>query len=407
MPEREASSHSHEPGERREAPMEPCHGCGTDERTQKRSPDTRALLPPHKAQRSVQRVVCCSSVCNAAEALLAADCLATFVKRPLTDRVVDAFSSYLASQPSWPDTDDLHPMEATYDRIAVIEFTHEGQTLEAAIGYGRNLPPRHSPQAASASAAIAQVLRVLPDDCAAAAARDASELLEALRHHTGWRQYIVRLELVRGDTCQRWRCSLLELSPWWRHSWLPWSPGVDSPGSWLRDLSRSGPNGRLRPMWGPAQVTGAAAFNTRHRDLNVCRTIVTYAGPGTHVAHEVSILHISTTTYFPCVLYLLTLFYVAHKDGVARGDDGSVDAADAQRAVQLAPQHGPSALARSTLWPPPAPEARPLARGRPLGPRGELAAWQPKRGCGGTLVPATRGQFHRLWQPRRPATCSS
>ena len=23
-----------------------------------------------------------------------------------------------------------------------------------------------------------------------------------------------------------------------------------------------------------------------HRDLNVCRTIVTYTGPGTHVAHE-------------------------------------------------------------------------------------------------------------------------
>ena len=193
-----------------EARMEPCHGCGADERAQKRAPDTRALLPPHETLRSVQRVVCCSSVCDAAEGLLAADCLATFVKRPLTDRVVDAFSSYLASQPSWPDTDDLHPMEATYDRIAVIEFAHEGQTLEAAIGYGRNLPPRHSPQAASASAAIAQVLRVLPDDCAAAAARDASELLEALRQHTGWRQYIVRLELVRGDTCQRWRRSLVQ-----------------------------------------------------------------------------------------------------------------------------------------------------------------------------------------------------
>ena len=58
-------------------------------------------------------------------------------------------------------------------------------------------------------------------------------------------------------------------------------------------------------MWGPAQVAGAAAFNTRHRDLNVCRTIVTYAGPGTHVAHEVSILHISTATYFllTCLLF--------------------------------------------------------------------------------------------------------
>ena len=112
---------------------------------------------------------------------------------------MDAFRSYLASQPSWPDTDGLHPMEATHDRITVIEFAHEGQTLEAAIGYGRNLPPRHSPQAASASAAIAQVLRVLPEACAAAVASDASELLEALRQHTGWRQYIVRLELVREE----------------------------------------------------------------------------------------------------------------------------------------------------------------------------------------------------------------
>ena len=154
-----------------------------------------------------QHVMSCSSVCHAAEALLAEDSLATFVKRPLTDRVAEDFASYVASQPRWPDTHDLHPMEATHDRIAVIEFAHEGQTLEAATGYGRNLPPRHSPQVASARAAISQVLRVLPDDCAAAAARDASDLLEALRQHTGWRQYIVRLELVRGDTCQRWRRS--------------------------------------------------------------------------------------------------------------------------------------------------------------------------------------------------------
>ena len=230
--------------------MELCHGCGADERTHKRAPDASHPMPPPKAQRSVQHIVCCSSVCNAAEALLAADCLGTFVKRPLMDHVVDAFSSYLASQPSWPDTHDLHPMEATYDRIAVIEFAHQGQALEAAIGYGRNLPPRHSPQVASASAAIAQVLSVLPVDCAATATRDAYELLEALHQHTGWRQYIVRLELVRGDTCQRWRRSLFELPPWWRHSWLPWSPGADSPGSWLRALSRSGPNGRLRPTWG-------------------------------------------------------------------------------------------------------------------------------------------------------------
>ena len=348
--------------------MEPCDGCGADERTQKRAPDKRALLPPHKAQRSVQRVVCCSSVCNAAEALLAADCLATFVKRPLTDRMVDAFSSYLASQPSWPDTDDLHPMEATYDRIAVIEFAREGQTLEAAIGYGRNLPPRHSPQAASASAAIAQVLRVLPDDCAAAAARDASELLEALRHHTGWRQYVVRLELVRGDTCQRWRRSLFELSHWWRHSWLPWLAGADSPGSWLRDRAAQSPTGGCgRCGAGPScGCCGVQHQAPRPERLPHDRHL-RWAGHarctrGEHTSYKYD--HLLSTA-----LYSLTIFYVAHKDGVARGDDGSVDAADAQRAVQLAPQHGPNALARRTLWVVTHRSRSPPARsGRPSGP---------------------------------------
>ena len=186
--------------------------------------DSAALLHvPHKSQRSsVERavsnphphhgVVWCGSVCGAAEALLAADSLATMVKRPLPTRVADSFVRYVASQPCWPNTQELHPMEATHARVAIIEFPSKSplDTIDAAKGYGRGLPPRHHPQVASARAAIAHVLSVLPDECAAAAMLDASDLLSGLRmhHHTKWRQFIVRLELVRGDTCQRWHRDL-------------------------------------------------------------------------------------------------------------------------------------------------------------------------------------------------------
>ena len=57
---------------------------------------------------------------------------------------------------------------------------------------------------ASARAAIAHVLSVLPAECAEPVARDASELLQSLHRHTGRRQFIMHLELVRGDTCQKW-----------------------------------------------------------------------------------------------------------------------------------------------------------------------------------------------------------
>ena len=153
-------------------------------------------------------------------------------------------------------------------------------------------------------------------------------------------------------------------------------------------------------MWGPAQVAGAAAFNTRHRDLNVCRTIVTYAGPGTHVAHEVSILHISTTTYFPPHSTGL-LFSTWRTRTVWRA--GTTAASMQPTRTERCSWHPSTVqmpwLAAPCGWSLTAPEARPLARGGPLGPRRELAAWQPKRGCGGTLVPATRRQCHRLWPP--------
>jgi len=173
-----------------------------------------------------ESISCCDTVCGAAEALSADGRVASIVRRPLTDKA-DAFARYVASRPQWPDTHELHPLEATHDRVAILELSHESDCLDDAVGYGRDLPARHSPSVASADNAIAQVLHVLPDELAAAAALDAAELLMALRRHTGRRQFALRLELVLGDTCQKW-----------------------------------------------------------HRDLNVARSIVTYVGPGTLFARE-------------------------------------------------------------------------------------------------------------------------
>lgn len=201
-----------------------------------------------------------ASVRLAADALSAEAALASYVERPLPEHVAKSFRSYLASRPTWPDTEHLHPMEATHDRIAIIDFSR-GDTLDSAIGYGRNLPPRHS--AVPAGAAIAHVLSVLPSELATVATLDAIALLDALRRETGRRQYILRLELVLGDTCRRW-----------------------------------------------------------HRDLNICRCIVTYGGPGTEVAHE---------------------------DGVTREADGSVSAVDEERVLRLG--SGAFLLMKGGLWP--------------------------------------------------------
>mmetsp|Transcript_50427 Transcript_50427/g.116398 ORF Transcript_50427/g.116398 Transcript_50427/m.116398 type:complete len:309 (-) Transcript_50427:313-1239(-) len=212
---------------------EPCELCSAHEKRQRDGARATAC----KAQRTVlagsARVTSCRTVCCAAEALASCGCVAALVRRPLAQHVTRAFEEYVASGPRWPDTDELHPMEATHDRLAIIDFSraphhHEqADTLAAATGYGRNLPPRHSTNVASASAAIEAVLSVLPAELADVASRDASELLVALRRHTGRRQFILRLELVLGDTCQQW-----------------------------------------------------------HRDLNISRAIVTYCGPGTLVADE-------------------------------------------------------------------------------------------------------------------------
>jgi len=218
--------------------------------------DTASEATACKAQRSgLPRVTLCSTVCDAAQALSAEHTVATLVqRRPLAEDVARAFDEYVASRPRWPGADELHALEATHGRVAIIDFTSvpqdqaQGDALAGATGYGRDLPPRKSANVASARTAIELVLSVLPAELASVVMNDASELLAALRRHTGRRQFILRLELNLGDTCQRW-----------------------------------------------------------HRDLNISRSIVTYCGPGTLVAHE---------------------------EGVSRADGGDVIAVDSAHVVQ-------------------------------------------------------------------------
>lgn len=152
---------------------------------------------------------------SAAAALEDSECTASLLRRPLNEELLQNFAEYVASEPRWPEAEDLHPLEATWDRIAVIDFSSltggdAGNTgadiLSSAIGYGRGLPPRFSAQVASARVAISEVMRVLPEDLAEVLASDAAELLLALWKHTNRRQFILRLELVLGDTCQKWHC---------------------------------------------------------------------------------------------------------------------------------------------------------------------------------------------------------
>lgn len=180
------------------------------------------------------RVTSCPSVNSAAALLIDSECIASTVKRPLGDGDMRGFADYLASCQHWPDTEHLHPMEPTRDRVAIIDFSKapsaqasDADGLHAAIGYGQGLPPRFSDQVASANQAIAQVMKVLPEHLATVTTADATELLVALREHTGRRQFKIHLELVLGDTCRKWHC-----------------------------------------------------------DNNIARTLVTYAGPGTLCAHE-------------------------------------------------------------------------------------------------------------------------
>lgn len=185
-----------------------------------------------EAPDSEASIALCASVADAAAALADTDCIAALVRRPLVEDTLSGFAEYIESRPQWPNIDELRPLEATCDRVAVIDFSDvasdDTDPLKVARGYGRNLPPRGTAgKEASAKAAIVQVFKVLPESLRMVAAGDAISLLLALRAHTGRQQYILRMELVRGDTCQKWHC-----------------------------------------------------------DQNICRSLVTYAGPGTITARE-------------------------------------------------------------------------------------------------------------------------
>ena len=193
-----------------------------------------AGTPTEKNKRAAQpeqgrSVLNRASVDAAAAALLAADTSAVLVPRPLEDGLGRAFAEYVASCPDWPDAEERHPLEASWDRVAIIDFLEkaEGSSLEGAIGYGRGLPPRNSADRASAIDALAKVTQPLPQALANFVQHDAIDTVCALRQHTGRPQFLVRLEFVVGDTCPKWHC-----------------------------------------------------------DYNISRSLITYAGPGTVCAHE-------------------------------------------------------------------------------------------------------------------------
>jgi len=187
-----------------------CTGCGydghdEDERIAKRR---RGEVVSTLSRTAEVRV--CTSIEGAAKALPSVECVASLVRRPLAAELAKEVASYLADTPRWPDTEHLHPLEASWDRIAVIDFSgvpleHE-DALSAAIAYGAGLPPRFSPAPASAVQGLSRVVSVLPEAIAAQVTRDATSLLLSLRAETRFRQYILRLELVQGDTCQKWHC---------------------------------------------------------------------------------------------------------------------------------------------------------------------------------------------------------
>jgi len=195
--------------------------------------EKRRIDEPTTSKRAVSRttqahsVLIHGSVDTAAAALLSEGTSAVLVPRLLKNGC--DFSDYVASCPGWPDDEDRHPLEASWDRIAIIDFeaASAGCSLGAAIGYGRGLPPRNSEVRASASDALLEVTRPLPEALAAVVRHDAADILCALQRHTGRRQFLVRLEFVVGDTCPKW-----------------------------------------------------------HSDNNISRSLVTYAGPGTVCAHE-------------------------------------------------------------------------------------------------------------------------
>eukprot|EP00440_Ansanella_granifera_P034065 gb/GFBE01036953.1/.p1 GENE.gb/GFBE01036953.1/~~gb/GFBE01036953.1/.p1 ORF type:complete len:295 (+),score=39.02 gb/GFBE01036953.1/:1-885(+) len=158
----------------------------------------------------LKEIVHSASVDGAAAELLSSHCIASVFTRPLAETTAQEIAEYMKSRPQWPDTEDCHPLEATWDRVALVDFSRTSpdskDPLAEAIAYGRNLPPRASAEVASGHRAIAEVTRVLPASLAAVVSSDAAELLTALHKHSGFKEFKLMLEYVRGDTCQRWHC---------------------------------------------------------------------------------------------------------------------------------------------------------------------------------------------------------
>lgn len=172
------------------------------------------------------------SIISGVRSLCKPDYDAVLVRRRNIASLLNQIDEYMESGPVWPNTDEHHPMDATIDRVALIDFSSVTSShtdpLAIACAYGRNLPPRCAVPNATARMGVAEVLSVLPEGVVrSAVTEDAEAMLLAVWKHTQVSQLQLRLEFIRGDTCQKW-----------------------------------------------------------HRDVNTLRCIFNYVGPGTHVAEE-------------------------------------------------------------------------------------------------------------------------
>merc|ERR1719350_2062620 len=88
-------------------------------------------------------VVETSSLATGARVLAEPGSDSVIVRRSLIPDALQSLEEYLASEPAWPDTEDYHPLEATYDRVALIDFagvpSESAQPLAAASAFGRHL----------------------------------------------------------------------------------------------------------------------------------------------------------------------------------------------------------------------------------------------------------------------------
>eukprot|EP00928_Gymnodinium_smaydae_P021150 TRINITY_DN1822_c1_g4_i1.p1 TRINITY_DN1822_c1_g4~~TRINITY_DN1822_c1_g4_i1.p1 ORF type:complete len:284 (-),score=53.44 TRINITY_DN1822_c1_g4_i1:24-875(-) len=185
-------------------------------------------------------VAVCTEVFAGASRLADRSCGAVIVQRPLAEELQRRFEDFVAgpaADADWPSRD---PRDATWDFCALVDFSglpphFEGDPLAEGQAFGARLPARGSGREASVRDALRGLCALLPDETEAPGLRklvldDFEKILLALREHTSASEYKVGLELIVGDTCQKW-----------------------------------------------------------HHDHNVLRCIVTYVGPGTMIADETGV----------------------------------------------------------------------------------------------------------------------